>query len=81
MFEGFGIAYASAVLAYEIEWHREECFRKYLASLPEHMRPTAIKQHEEAREKERLERTADRRHQELCDAIRSTRARGFGIFW
>lgn len=73
----FGLVFASVALEIEVARHREQAFRKYLESLPEHMRADAIKQHE----KERLERIAERRHQELCDAIRSSRLHGIGIFW
>lgn len=74
----FGIELAMAQLM--IAQHEREAFKKALAAMPEHMQPAFEKAHREMLEKRHQEATAERRHRELCDAIRDSRPRGIGLF-
>lgn len=64
-----------------LEQERERAFYAHVETLPPEMRYDAVRRYTEAKEKARLESIAERRHQELCEAIRSTRPKGLGIFW
>lgn len=77
----FGFEVAAAVLQWQAQRHEEESFLRYLNSLPEDQRADACRVRREAKEKARREAIEERRHRELCDAIRSTRMSGFGLFW
>lgn len=58
----------------------QEHFRKRLMELPEAERPAYEKAYRDMKERQYKEATIERRHQELCRAIRDSRPRGFGIF-
>lgn len=74
----FGIEIAIAQLM--IAQYECEAFQKRLMALPEAERPAYEKAYRELQEKRYIEAVAERRHQELCQAIRDSRLRGFGVF-
>jgi len=63
-----------------IAQHEREAFQKALAAMPEELRPAFEKAHREMLEKRYQEAVAERRHRELCQAIRDSRPRGIGLF-
>jgi hypothetical protein len=60
--------------------YEQQAFQKALAALPEDQRWEFEKAYLEKQEKRRQEAEIERRHQELCEAIRDSRPRGVGIF-
>jgi hypothetical protein len=76
-----GIVANNAIAAIELQRHIAGQREKALDGLPQ-------EQAEAMREKWRAEdaaaaqrATEERRHQELCQAIRDSRPRGIGVFW
>lgn len=63
----------------ELQYHmaEEQAFQERLATMTFDERVIAL----QLRKEERKERTIERRHQELCRAIRDSRPSGLGIFW
>lgn len=66
----------SAKHAYEKEVEQDKQFKKAIEHLPVEQRDRALSIHYEMKERMRKERQEERRHQELCDAIRSTKPTG-----
>lgn len=64
----FGLEFTALASAIEHRMAVEEQFQKYLLTLPESERQKAIA----LREEEQRLATEERRHQEVCAAIRST---------
>lgn len=62
--------------AYKAELVKEEAFKKAMEHLPVEQRARALSMHYEMKERMRKEKQEERRHQELCDAIRSTKPTG-----
>lgn len=71
----------SARLEVEQERKQHELFMDSIKHLPVERRSELIKEREEMKEKIRQEMKEERRHRELCSAIRMSRPRGIGIFW
>lgn len=76
-FYACGIGAAVAQLALQ----EEATFQRAVAELPEAERASFIADYRAKQEKRRVEAIAERRHQELCRAIRDSKRRGFGVFW
>jgi DNA-binding ferritin-like protein (Dps family) len=74
----FGIEIALAQML--IAQHEREHFQKRLMELPEDQRPAYEKAYRELKERQYKEATVERRHQELCQAIRDSRPRSIGLF-
>lgn len=60
--------------------HEREDFQKKLMSLPEAERPAYERAYRDMKERQHKEATIERRHQELCQAIRDSRPLGIGFF-
>lgn len=75
---GFAIGLGHTIAVLEAEKRERQYFEKSLEGLPPEEQTTRRKAREELREKMRQEATAERRHQELCNAIRSTSFWRFG---
>lgn len=73
---------AGTVLAQmEAERQYEARFMAMVQTLPVEQQQAAVLAHRQVQEKARREALEERRHQELCRAIRSVRPSGIGIFW
>ena len=70
-----------AMAAFEAERQYEMHFMQMVKTLPIEQQASAIQARRQAQEKRRLEALEERRHRELCDAIRSVRPSGLGLFW
>lgn len=82
----FGIMEAANALQWamamrEHERESEKRFAESIAHLPPEQQAMAIKLRQDAKEKLAKEAEIERRHQELCRAIRESRPRGIGLFF
>lgn len=71
----------SAKLAYEARLQEEEAFRTMLANAPIEHHAALIEARRVRQEEQERYATEERRHRELCRAIRDSRPHGLGIFW
>lgn len=72
---GYAIAMMEALRREELE------FARRIAEMPIEQQAEAIRIRNEIKAKIAQEAKEERRHQELCRAIRDSRPRGIGIFW
>ena len=82
----FGVYEAISALHWSLamQEHEREAEKRFAASiadLPADQQAELIRVRSEAKEKARREREIERRHQELCQAIRDSRPRGLGLFF
>jgi hypothetical protein len=66
----FGMGALITVQALRLANEQEQRYLKSLETLPPDMQVQLLKEHRERKEKARLEAIAERRHQELCEAIK-----------
>lgn len=78
--EGAINALICAQAMYEHEREAEKRFAESIAHLPADQQAYAIRIRREVKERMKREAVIERRHQELCAAIRDARPRGIGIF-
>ena len=75
----FDVGYAFALM--EAHQREEREFARRLSEMPIEQQTEAIRIRNEIKAKIAQEAKEERRHQELCRAIRDSRPRGLGIFW
>jgi hypothetical protein len=78
---GAVIGMQAALAQIEAERQYEAHVMARIGELPIEQRHDAVVAFLQAKEKARLEAIEERRHREICAAIRSTRPTGFGVFW
>lgn len=81
MFGDIWGAIALAKLRMDIEIADQKAFEAYLETIPPEAREAARADRAAKKERDRQEAIAERRHQELCRAIRDSRLHGIGMFW
>jgi hypothetical protein len=75
----FGIeAMAVSVALSMVDAQMEAYFYENVRNMPIECQAQAIREHKDQREKQRLEAREDRKHRELCDAIRDSGRRSAG---
>ncbi len=78
----FGIYEAiAAAQAFQAVQADEMHFWRSIRDLPADAQAKLIEERRVLKEKIQQESTAERRHQELCRAIRGSRVRGIGLFY